>query len=278
MADIKLGQLLSFSAGIRGMTPGYVLGEKTPVDPVGPDGWYAMVDDYALGLKEGVMDGKPFSTKTLWCKPGGGYSYATASIHIASIILRRITGMEMEDYIAKNIARPLGWGIWGFGYKYRPEVDHTPGGGGICLRSTDMLRFCYMLLHKGKWGDRQIVPEDYVRKASNANAYNPHYPYSFQFDVNTNGEYEGLPHDAFWKIGSGGHCFYVVPSLDLIVWKLGGRNGQYMKSDSGIPEPPPVTDPIPAADPDTTFEGNVYTKTVGLVIDAISDHPGDHKN
>ena len=88
MADITLGQLLAFSAGIRGNNPVYVNGQPSVIDPYGPDGWYAMVDEYALGLEEGVMKGAPFSTKTLWCEPGGGYSYASASIHIASISVR----------------------------------------------------------------------------------------------------------------------------------------------------------------------------------------------
>ena len=86
MADIKLGQLLAFSAGIRGNNPVVVNGRDSTINPIGPDGWYAGVDDYALGLKDGTNGNKggvPFTTKTLWCNPGGGYSYASASIHIA---------------------------------------------------------------------------------------------------------------------------------------------------------------------------------------------------
>lgn len=47
-ADIKLGQLLTFTGGIRGNNPGYVHGEETTLDPVGPDGWQALVDAAAL--------------------------------------------------------------------------------------------------------------------------------------------------------------------------------------------------------------------------------------
>ncbi|MCK5463556.1 MAG: serine hydrolase, partial [Bacteroidales bacterium] len=227
MEDIKLGQLLSFTAGIRGNNPVYIDGKPSEIDPVGPDGWYGMTDGYALGLEEGKMNDIPFSTKTLWCEPGGGYSYATASIHDASIMVRHIARMELEDYIATNLAKPLGWGRWGYGYKYASQVNHTPGGGGIALRSTDMLRFCYMLLHEGRWNGQQIVPEEYIRSASKVSPYNPHYPYSLQFNVNSHGDISGLPRDAYWKIGSGGHCLYIVPSLDLIVWKMGGRDGQY---------------------------------------------------
>jgi len=164
MAEIKLGQLLAFSAGIRGNNPGYVNGKETKLDPPGPDGWPSIVDEIALGKRDHLSKGQRYSAATLWCKPGGGYSYATASIHIASMILRRIAGMELQEYLQMRLAEPMGWGRWGYGYKYAKQVTHTPGGGGITLRATDMLRFGYLLLREGRWGDRQLVPAAYVRQ------------------------------------------------------------------------------------------------------------------
>jgi CubicO group peptidase (beta-lactamase class C family) len=99
-----------------------------------------------------------------------------------------------------------------------------------------MLRFLYMLLHNGKWEDRQVVPADYVTHCSKASPYNPHYPYSLQFTVNSTGHAPELPSDAYWKAGSGGHALYVVPSLDMVVWKLGGRDEQYGEKNTGLPE------------------------------------------
>lgn len=268
MADIKLGQLLSFTAGIRGNNPVYVHGKPARVEPVGPDGWYAVTDRYALGIEDGKMGKVPFTTKTLWCPPGEGYAYSTASMHIASIMLRHLSGMELQDYVRLHLAGPLGWGRWGYGYRNAPLVTHTPGGGGIALRSTDMLRFGYLLLHDGRWQGRQLIPAAYVRAATTASPYNPHYPYSFQFNVNTHGEAEALPRDAYWKVGSGGHCLYVVPTLDLVVWKLGGRDGQYSSANTGLPEPPPLRraeKPAPAV----PYTGDVYVRTLEMVIQAI---------
>lgn len=270
MAAIKLGQLLSFTAGIRGNNPVYVDGKPSTIDPVGPDGWYALVDSFALGLKEGTMYNEtPFSTKTLWCDPGGGYSYATASAQDASIMLRHVSGMELKDFIAIHIAKPLGWGQWGYGYQNHPPIKHTPGGAGIALRSTDMLRFCYMLLHKGRWNQQQIVPQQYIEEATKASPYNPHYPFSLMFDVNTDGHLKHIPRDAYWKRGSGGHCFYVIPSLDLIVWKLGGRNGQYSTRNTGLPEPKPLSKIIPPINGGRTDPDSGYITTLAMVLKSI---------
>jgi len=234
-AEIKLGQLLAFTAGIRGNNPGRVLGREVVLDPPGPDGWQAMVDAVALGRRDITSGGKATSTGTLWCAPGEGYSYASASAHLASLIVRHVSGQELEDFLRTRLAEPLGIEPFGFAYKSAREVTHTPGAGGIALRATDMLRFGYLLLREGRWGETQIVPAEYVRHCSGASPYNPHAPYSLQFDVNTDGHLPGVPRDAFWKGGSGGHVLFVVPSLDLVVWKLAGRDSQYEERDTGRP-------------------------------------------
>lgn len=272
MADIKLGQLLSFSAGIRGNNPVSINGKFSVINPAGPDGWYACVDKYALGIEEGkASNGVPFSTKSLWCEPGGGYSYATASIHIASIMLRYISGLELQEFIETHLAKPLGWGTWGWGYKNSsPLLTHTPGGAGICLRSTDMLRFCYMLLHDGQWKGEQVVPKEYIGFATNASPYNPHAPYSLQFNVNTDGKIKGLPTDAYWKTGSGGHAFYIVPSLDLVVWRLGGRDNQYSSGNTGLPFPDPISNAEKAITK-SSFQRNATAKVLKMVINSIVD-------
>jgi CubicO group peptidase (beta-lactamase class C family) len=53
--------------------------------------------------------------------------------------------------------------------------------------------------------------------------------------VNGDGHVAGAPRDTFWKTGSGGHCFYIVPSLDLVIFKLGGRDEQYDPANTGLP-------------------------------------------
>jgi CubicO group peptidase (beta-lactamase class C family) len=275
MAEIKLGQLLAFSAGIRGNNPCSVRGKEVTIDPPGPDGWPSIVDAIALGKRDHVANGRRYSAATLWCPPGGGYSYATASIHIASMIVRHVAGVELQEYLQKHVAEPLGWGRWGYGYKYAKEVTHTPGGGGITLRATDMLRFGYLLLHEGRWGDRQLVPAAYVRHCARQSPYNPHYAYSLQFNVNTDGHYPEYPRDAFWKSGSGAHMLYVVPSLDLVVWKLAGRDGQYEQRDTGVLLAPEIAQGSESRRnwKPTIDERRGQRLVLSKVIEAITDSP-----
>ena len=231
-AAISLGQLLSMSAGIRGTNPVYVKGvRQTWENPTEDNGPYSTTDGFAL-------------KQSLWCAPGDCYSYATSSSHLPAMIVRKLTGMEMEDYMRLRLTGPMGFGTWGYAM-YRPKLKggidadgrmfHTPGGGSIAVRATDMLRFGYMLLHGGKWEGKQIVPEDFVKLCGRMVKYNPHYNHSFNFNVNEQGQYANVPRDAFWKGGSGGYAIYVVPSLDLVIYKMGGTEGQYDPALTRLP-------------------------------------------
>jgi hypothetical protein len=57
------------------------------------------------------------------------------------------------------------------------------------------------------------------------------------FEQNSDGHVAGAPRDAFWKSGAGGFALIVVPSLDLVIYKMGGNNGQYEPSLTGLPQP-----------------------------------------
>ena len=161
-------------------------------------------------------------------RSGAGYSYSSPSPHVASIVLRHVTGMELQDYIRERLAKPMGWGAWGY-CLHRGDYDmpHANGAGSIALHATDALRFGYCLLHGGKWGDAQLVPADYIARCNKPSPYNPHCPFSLQFEHNADRHVCGAPRDAFYKSGAGGFGIFIVPSLDLVIYKLGGNNGQY---------------------------------------------------
>jgi CubicO group peptidase (beta-lactamase class C family) len=224
-ADIKLGQLLSMSSGMHGEggNPGIVNGVDQKLEPMqAPAG----PQDQDLSALQVVM----------WTKPGEGYSYSSASAHVASIVLRHLTGMEMQQYIDEKLATPMGFGSWGYAlHRNGTTLAHTPGGGSIALRATDALRLPYLLLHQGKWGNRQIVPAEYVAMCGKPSPYNPHSPMGLMFEQNADGHVFGAPRDAFFKSGAGGSGIYIVPSLDLVLYKMAGNDAQFNPDLTGLP-------------------------------------------
>jgi CubicO group peptidase (beta-lactamase class C family) len=143
--------------------------------------------------------------------------------------------MEMQQYVDQKLAKPMGWGKWGYGlHRGQIMLPHTPGGGDIAMRSTDAARFGYLLLHKGKWNDQQLVPAEYVEACGKPSPFQRHAPFSLMFEVNADGHVSGAPRDAFFKSGAGGFGICVIPSLDLVIYKMAGDDPQYDPARTGI--------------------------------------------
>ena len=228
-ADITLGQLLCMSGGYTGeggAPTAVVMGKAFPLKAV-PGQDIHDLDQSSLRC-------------AMWTNAGAGYSYSSPEPHIASIVLRHVTGMELADYINERLARPMGWGAWGY-CLHRGDfvMPHANGAGSIAVHATDALRFGYCLLRGGKWRDQQLVPADYIARCNQMSPYNPHCPYSLMFEHNADGHVAGAPRDAYWKSGAGGFALIIVPSLDLVIYKMGGNNGQYDPALTGLPQPEP---------------------------------------
>ena len=221
-AEIKLGHLLTMTSGMLDGNSGFVNHELRTIP--------AMPRDTTLDQDQAAL------RAPMWTAPGGGYSYSSQSTHVASIVLRHLVGMELQEYVNQRLAIPMQWGRWSWARtRDGKTVPHTPGGADIAVRATDALRFAYLLLHQGRWGRQQLVPAEYIALCSRPSPYDPHAPFSLQFEVNEDGHVAGAPRDAFFKSGAGGYGIYVVPSLDLVIYKMAGTTSQYDAANTGLP-------------------------------------------
>jgi CubicO group peptidase (beta-lactamase class C family) len=266
-ADISLGQLLCMTAGYNGegQSPsGIVMGKASPMKP-------------APGQNIKDLDMSSIRCP-LWTAPGAGYSYSSPAPHIASIVLRHVTGMELQDYINERLGKPMGWGAWGYCLQRGDfKMPHANGAGSIALHATDALRFGYCLAKKGQWNGKQLVPADYIELCHSPSPFNPHCPFSLQFEHNADGHVIGAPRDAFFKSGAGGFCLFVVPSLDLVIYKLGGKDNQYDPALTGLPQPEPSHDrdnwqPLPRTPFDEgSSGGDALWRVLQMVSAAVVD-------
>ena len=228
-ADITLGQLLCMTGGYTGeggAPTAVVLGKAFPLKAVPGQ------DIHDLDISSLRCE--------IWTNAGAGYSYSSPEPHIASMVLRRVTGMELQDYIRQRLAQPMGWGAWGY-CLHRGDftMPHANGAGSIAVHATDALRFGYCLLRGGRWGAKHLVPAEYIELCHKMSRHNPHCPYSLMFEHNADGHVAGAPREAYWKSGAGGFALMIVPSLDLVIYKMGGNHGQYEPALTGLPQPVP---------------------------------------
>jgi CubicO group peptidase (beta-lactamase class C family) len=210
-AQITIRQLLTMTSGIPGESHGVVGLQVTP-----GGGEF----EIALGRQRDRLQG---SAAKLYTDPGKGWDYSDAAFSHLSLIFKHVTGKEIGHVMTTHVFRPIGienssWDMEGGGGNIGP---HTNAHSGLHLTARDFARLGYLLLHDGNWKGKQIVPKWWIELATKSSqSLNPSYGYTFW--VNTDGKlFPGVPKDAFAFMGYATNRCYVVPSLDLVVVRLG---------------------------------------------------------
>ena len=84
------------------------------------------------------------------------------------------------------------------------------------ISARDMARFGYLTLRRGKWRDRQLLSDDWVRLALTPTPAQPTYGFMNWF-LNTDRKYyPSAPATAFAHVGNGTNVIYVDPDHDLV--------------------------------------------------------------
>jgi len=208
---IKLRHLLSMTSGIPGEDHGI---EGIAVALGG--GEY----EFALGRQ---TDRFGDSAARLYAAPGEAWDYSDAGFAHLSLIFFHASGQEIGDVMKTRVFQPIGiqnagWDLQGGGGNLGP---HTNAHSGLRLSGRDFARLGYLLLQGGVWQGKQIVPKWWIDLATRSSQnVNPSYGYTFW--VNTDGKlWPHVSKDAFAFMGYATNRCYVVPSLDLVVVRLG---------------------------------------------------------
>jgi CubicO group peptidase (beta-lactamase class C family) len=94
------------------------------------------------------------------------------------------------------------------------------------ISTYDMARFGLLWLRRGKWGDRQIVPPEYVKMATTPSRHGPDYGFLWWLN-SKQGLWPGSPADAIRAVGQGGNIIFISPSHDLlVVWRWSAQSAE----------------------------------------------------
>ncbi|HEV3445841.1 MAG TPA: serine hydrolase, partial [Gemmataceae bacterium] len=116
---------------------------------------------------------KTFLAQPVPFKPGTHFLYNTAGTYMQSAIVQKATGQTVLDYLRPRLFDPLGienptWGTSPQGISL--------GGYGLSIRTEDIARFGQLLLQKGQWQGKQLIPAAWVDAATarqTSNGSNP---------------------------------------------------------------------------------------------------------
>ena len=96
-------------------------------------------------------------------KPGEFYCYNSLGTYVLSAIVQKVTGEKVVDYLDTRLFQPL--------HIDKPRWEESPqgincGGWGLYLKTEDLAKMGQLLLQKGKWNGRQIIPAEWVAEMS----------------------------------------------------------------------------------------------------------------
>ncbi len=179
-------------------------------------------------------------------EPGKAFHYQTFGMNICCHAIATAYGCYdskdpqrlpgLGQLIEEKIRNPIG-GSWKYSFgnfKLPPEARLNIFGNysGISASTWDMLRTGWLWANWGKWQDRQVVPEAWLREATKvapnikANCDEADWKYGYGFWSNECGKlWPSLPKDSFAAAGAGAKLIWACPSLKMVVVQNPGLYG-----------------------------------------------------
>jgi hypothetical protein len=96
-------------------------------------------------------------------EPGTHYLYNSGATHVLSAIVQRLTAQRLLDYLGPRLLEPLG--ITDATWESSPQgID--AGGWGLSITTEQLATFGQLLLQRGQWNGRQLVPAEWIDEAT----------------------------------------------------------------------------------------------------------------
>ncbi|HWP44227.1 MAG TPA: serine hydrolase, partial [Blastocatellia bacterium] len=120
-------------------------------------------------------------------EPGSAYEYNDVRVNVLALaalnVLRRPLPQVLKEHVMDPIDASQTWRWYGYENSW-VLIDGLPvqsvsggghWGGGMFISARDMARFGYLTLRRGRWKDKQILSEEWVRMALTPTTAQPTY-------------------------------------------------------------------------------------------------------
>ena len=175
-----------------------------------------LVEDWIGFTLDLPIKGFPaWTTKPADSPYGRAFSYCTAGVSTLGALMELATGQGLDAYARKVLFAPLG--IEGEQWQHAP-TGFAQGGGGLSLRSRDLLMLGELLRNRGRHRDAQLLPADWVAAMTTPRVHvdDARGDYGYLTWLPTLKVKERAMAGAGFY-GNGGNKVVVIPTLDLTI-------------------------------------------------------------
>lgn len=160
--------------------------------------------------------------------PGTHANYGSANPYLLGFALANKLGQRTLAFIDENLYQPLGISNY---IIQQDEKGNPYFGGGIFMRSRDMLKFGLLYANKGQWQGKQLISQNWVNASLKNYLILENHPekngygflwWHYSYKVG-NRNIESIE-----ARGAGGQYIFIFPALDMVVVVTSGnfRNGR----------------------------------------------------
>lgn len=154
-------------------------------------------------------------------KPGTKFVYNSLATYMLSVIIQKVTGEKVIDYLYPRLFRPLG--IVGAEWDVSPTGINT-GGWGLYIKTEDMAKMGQFMLQKGKWKGKQLLPATWFDEATTAHITQPPVWFPANGKAKDSDWVQGYGyqlwrcrHNAYRADGANGQFIIVLPEKDAVI-------------------------------------------------------------
>jgi CubicO group peptidase (beta-lactamase class C family) len=113
---------------------------------------------------------RTFLAQPIAHEPGTKFMYNSAATYMCAAIVQKVTGLTVLDYLTPRLFEPLG--IRGVRWEVCPRGINT-GGWGLSIQTEGLAKFGQLLLQKGMWQGRSLLPAAWVEEATRFHIQQP---------------------------------------------------------------------------------------------------------
>jgi CubicO group peptidase (beta-lactamase class C family) len=155
-------------------------------------------------------------------EPGAAFTYNDVRVNLMALASLNVWRRPLPDVLKELVMDPIGasstWRWLGYdnswvvmdGKLVQSVAGGAHWGGGMWISARDMARFGYLTLRRGKWGDKQILSDEWVTMALTPTSVGGGYGFA-------NWTVRGPQPSPFYHAGNGPNIIYVDPVNDLVI-------------------------------------------------------------
>ena len=161
--------------------------------------------------------------------PGAVYEYNDVRVNVLALAALNIWRKPLPQVLKENVMDEIGasntWRWFGYENSFvvldgQPVQSVSGGGhwgGGMFISARDMARFGLLTARNGKWNNKQILSQEFIKMARTPTSVQPTYGFMNWF-LNTDKKYyPNAPATAFTHVGNGTNVIYVDVEKDLVI-------------------------------------------------------------